>query len=113
MAHLRSVHATGIDPVELAEILKEAIESGRIIALPFHNPDEWGVMLRGLNETILDYTLSAEERQKKAEERMADMMKNMPKDGPGPGGWEVPEGAERFGMARRDLDYVDPSKKPK
>jgi NAD(P)-dependent dehydrogenase (short-subunit alcohol dehydrogenase family) len=113
MAHLRSVHAGGIDPIELAEILKEAIESGRIIALPFHNPDEWATMLRGLSETIFDYTLSAEARQKKTEERMAEMMKNMPKGGPGPGMWEVPEGAERFGMARRDLDYVDPSKKPK
>ena len=109
MAHLRSIHAGGIDPVELAEILKEAIESGRIIALPTRNPDEWASMLRMQHEIIEDYTLSADARRKKEEARMAEMMKN----GPGPGGWEVPEGAEQFGMARRDLDYVDPSKKPK
>jgi NAD(P)-dependent dehydrogenase (short-subunit alcohol dehydrogenase family) len=104
MAHLRSVHAGGIDPVELAEILKEAIESGRIIALPFHEPDNWAAMLRNFNEIIEDYTLSGSARQKKMEERMANA--------PRMGGWEVPEGAERFGMARRDLDYIDPNKKP-
>ena len=26
-------------------------------------------------------------------------------------GWGVPEGAEPFGMARDDLDWIDPSKK--
>jgi NAD(P)-dependent dehydrogenase (short-subunit alcohol dehydrogenase family) len=109
MAHLRSIHAGGIDPIELAGILKEAIESGRVIALPFHDTGAWAAMLRGFNESIEDYTLDAETRQKKAEARRAEMMKG----GPGPGGWEVPEGAERFGMARRDLDYVDPNKKPK
>jgi NAD(P)-dependent dehydrogenase (short-subunit alcohol dehydrogenase family) len=105
MAHLRSIHAGGIDPVELAEILKEAIESGRIIALPSHETDQWAGMLRGLDEIIEDYTLTAEERRIKTEARMAAMKG-------GPVGWEVPEGAERFGMARRDLDYVDPNKKP-
>ena len=110
MAHLRSIHASGIDPVELAEILKEAIENGRIIALPFKDPESWGPMLRNSHSIIEDYMLPAPERQKKAEERMAEMRKNMEKDAPG--GWGVPEGAERFGMARKDLDYVDASKKP-
>lgn len=112
MAHLRSVHATGIDPVELAEILKEAIENGRIIALPFKDTSAWPQMLRRQNETIEDYLLTGEERKVKNDARMAEMMKNMPKDAPRGGGmWAVPEGAERFGMARADLDYVDPSKK--
>jgi len=111
--HLNSIHATGIDPVELAEILKEAIENGRVIALPFKDVSGWGPMLRGNNEQIEDYVLTAEERQKKAEARMAEMMRNMPKDAPPPGGgWAVPEGAERFGLARGDLDWVDPSKRP-
>jgi len=109
MAHLRSIHAGGIDPVELAEILKEAVENGRIIALPSRNPDEWALMLRMQHEIIEDYTLSADVRREKEEDRMAEMMKK----GPGPGEWKVPEGAEPFGMARRDLDYVDPGKKPK
>ena len=107
MAHLRSVHAQGIDPVELGEILKEAIESGRIIALPDHNPDEWASQLRRHNEVIEEYTLTAEDRQKKMEERM----KNAP--APARAGWTVPEGAEPFGGARKDLDYIDPSRNPK
>ena len=109
MAHLRSIHAGGIDPVELAEILKEAIENGRVIALPSHDPDNWANMLRESNETIEDYTLKAEDRRKKMEARMAERMKNMPRDMPG---WEVPEGAEAFGGARKDLDYIDPSRNP-
>ncbi|MCL2401295.1 MAG: SDR family NAD(P)-dependent oxidoreductase [Oscillospiraceae bacterium] len=112
MAHLRSVHAGGIDPIELGEILKEAIESGRIIALPFSDPNTWGPMLRNSNAIIEDYLLTAAERQKIMEERMAEMMKNRP-EGDNPGAWTVPEGAERFGMARKDLDYVDPNKKAK
>jgi hypothetical protein len=35
------------------------------------------------------------------------------KKAPGPQkGWEVPEGAEAFGKARKDLDFIDESKKP-
>ena len=110
MAHLRSIHATGIDPVELAGILKEAIENGRVIALPSNNPDDWAKMLREQNETIEDYTLTADVRKKKMEERMAERMRSSPRGMPG---WEVPEGAEPFGGARKDLDYIDPSRNPK
>ena len=113
MAHLRSIHSGGIDPVELGEILKEGIENGRVIVLPSHDHENWATMLRGNHAVIEDYTLVKEERQKKAEERMAEMMKNMPKDGPRGGGWEVPEGAEAFGSARKDLDYIDPSRNPR
>ena len=117
MAHLRSVHATGIDPVELAEILKEGIENGRIIVLPDHNPDGRAAQLRGLNETIEDYTLTQAQRDEKAAKRMEEMMKKfaeMAKDGdaaPPPMGWAVPEGAEAFGQARKDLDWIDQNKR--
>ena len=120
MKHLASIHATGIDPVELAEILKEAIETGRVIALPMKDTSGWGAMLRSQNEQIEDYVLTAEERAKKAQERMAEMMRNMPpppQDGSGAPpptmGWGVPEGAEAFGGARKDLDYIDPSRNPR
>jgi len=103
MAHLNSVHAQGIDPVELGEILKEAIESGRILVLPFRDPAEGLARVRDANQEIEWYTLTAEEYNKNMEERRARM---------GPrAGWTVPEGAERFGTARKDLDYIDPSKK--
>ena len=111
MMHLRSVHATGIDPVELAEILKEAIENGRIIALPDHNPDQWKNQLRGLNETIENYTLTKAERDEIAAERrkaMMEMMEKMKAEGKEMPtmGWAVPEGGEAFGQARKDLDWI-------
>lgn len=120
MKTLRAIHATGIDPIELAEILKEGIENGRIIVLPTNEPNTWAAQLRSQNETIEDYTLTAAEREKKAAERMAEMMKRFApppssegKDAPPPPPpmWGVPEGGEAFGKARKDLDWVDPSKK--
>ena len=119
MATLRSIHATGIDPVELGEILKEGIENERIIVLPDHHPENWPQQLRGLNETIEDYTLTGAERAAKAAKRaeemqkmFAEMAKNSDgKEAPPMMGWGVPEGAEPFGMARDDLDWIDPSKK--
>ena len=119
MASLRVIHATGIDPVELGEILKEGIENERIIVLPDHTPELRAQQLRGLNETIEDYTLTGAERAAKAAKRaeemqkmFAEMAKNSDgKEAPPVMGWAVPEGAEPFGMARDDLDWIDSSKK--
>lgn len=119
MKTLNAIHATGIDPIELAEILKEAIENGRIIALPSRDTASWADQLRMQHQTIEDYTLTAAEREKKAAERRAEMMKRFApppgSDGedapPPPPMWGVPEGGEPFGRARKDLDWVDPSKK--
>jgi len=110
MAHLRSIHAMGIDPVELGEILKEAIESNRIICLPDHHPENWANQLRALNAQIEEYTLPGAEREKLAAERMAKMMEMMKAQGgddKGPAMWKVPEGAEPFGQARKDLDWIE------
>ena len=109
MKHLSSIHAMGIDPVELGEILKEGIENGRVIVLPNHDVAESAKMLHNQNLEIEDYLLTAEERAKKKEARMAERMKNAPP----PGSWSVPEGAEPFGGARKDLDYIDPKRNPK
>ena len=108
MMHLRSVHATGQDPIELAEILKEAIETGRIIAMPDPDPTKWKDQLRGFNETIENYTLTKAERDAIQEAKMKAMMEAM-KDAPpqeGPLMWAVPEGAEAFGQARKDLVWI-------
>ncbi len=111
MKHLSSVHATGIDPVELAEILKEGIENGRIIVLPDHTPDQRAAQLRGLNETIENYTLTQAERdaiaaeKAKAMQEMFEKMKAEGKEMP-EFGWAVPEGAEAFGQARKDLEWI-------
>ncbi|NLL39431.1 MAG: SDR family NAD(P)-dependent oxidoreductase, partial [Clostridiales bacterium] len=100
MKTLNAIHATGIDPIELAEILKEAIENGRIIALPSRDTASWADQLRMQHQTIEDYTLTAAEREKKAAERRAEMMKRFApppgSDGedapPPPPMWGVPEG---------------------
>ena len=120
MASLRAIHASGIDPVELAEILKEGIENGRILVLPDHTPEKRAAQLRGLHETIENYTLTAAERdelaKKKAEERRK-MFEEMAKKNGGAGGpppmmrRQSAEGTEPFGKARDDLDWIDPSKK--
>ena len=118
MKTLRSIHATGIDPIELAEILKEGIENGRIIVLPSRDIAAWPGQLRMQDEIIEDYTLTAPEREVKAAARMAEMMKSFaPADGDGKDApppqpmWGVPEGGEAFGKARNDLDWIDSSKK--
>ena len=109
MAHLRSIHANGIDPIELAEILKEGIETGRIIVLPNRDPNVSIDMVHGNHEIIENYMRTVEERRKIAEEMMA---KRKFPDAPPPG-FSLPEGAEAFGSARNDLDYVVTSRKPK
>lgn len=109
MMHLRSVHAGGIDPVELGEILKEAIENERVIALPDRDYDNHAAALHAMLESIADLTLTREQRDKKIAERMAKQVANPDKHGPQK--WEVPEGAEPFGQARKDLDWIDQSKR--
>ena len=100
IAHLRSVHAVGIDPVELAEILKEAIENRRVLVLPFRTHDEGYPLLRAANQKVEDYMLTEKEREKDIVE---------PNTG---GSFAVPEGAEPFGRARKDLDYIADKRKP-
>ncbi len=110
MKHLSSVHATGQDPIELAQILKEAIENGRIIAMPDPDPTKWAAQLRQQNETIESYTLTQDERDAMQAEKMKAMMEMMAKmkeEGKeAPMMWAVPEGAEAFGQARKDLDWI-------
>ena len=118
MATLRSIHATGIDPVELGEILKEGIENGRVIVLPDHHPENWPQQLRSYSIQEEALCLTAAERkaaaEKQAEERrkMFEEMakKNGGKSAPAPRPmWGTPEGGEVFGKAREDLDWVDPA----
>ncbi|MCL2122322.1 MAG: SDR family NAD(P)-dependent oxidoreductase [Clostridiales bacterium] len=104
IAHLNSMHAQGIDPVELGTILKEGIENGRILVLPFTDVLAWQPYLQRYGEQILDFALTAEER----EQKFAEAAKNAPPRT----GFTVPEGAERFGMARENLEWVDPNRRP-
>ena len=86
-------------------------ENGRILCLPDHTPENWKNQLRGLNETIENYTLTQAERdaiQAEKMKAMMEMMAKMKEEGKEMPtmGWAVPEGAEAFGQARKDLDWI-------
>ena len=116
MKSLRAIHAVGQDPVDLAEILKEAVENQRVICLPDHDPDGRAAKLRDLDITIENYTLTRAQRDEIAAKRREEMMKAMEearKSGkePGMAMWPTAEDSEPFGKARDDLDWIDDSKK--
>lgn len=104
MKHLMNVHAQGIDPIELALILKEGIESGRIIVLPYADRSTWAGVLKAQQDAVSQYILTKAERD--------EIARNLPP-------FEIPdliaippEGAERFGMAKRELDWILPERRP-
>ncbi|NLL38876.1 MAG: SDR family NAD(P)-dependent oxidoreductase [Clostridiales bacterium] len=109
IAFLKSIHATGMDPIELAEWLKNGIVNEQVLVVPYENSEE---MLRREFQKIIDFSspegmkriAEAEEAQRKA---MEEMMKNMPK--PADGAPVMKDVG--FAKARKDLDWVDPSKK--
>lgn len=106
---LKSIHATGMDPIELANWLKDGIENEQVLVVPYEKAEE---MLKGEFQKVINYSspegmkriAEAEEAQRKA---MEEMMKNMPKPKDGaPVFKDV-----GFAKARQDIDWVDPSKK--
>ncbi len=98
-----------MDPIELAEWLKNGIVNEQVLVVPYENSEE---MLRREFQKIIDFSspegmkriAEAEEAQRKA---MEEMMKNMPK--PADGAPVMKDVG--FAKARKDLDWVDPSKK--
>lgn len=96
---LKAIHAGGMDPVELAGWLKDGIENDQVIVVPYKESQE---MLKRELQHILDY--SSPEGMKKLEEEKAKMAAEMAKmmgDHKDVG----------FAKAKKDLDWVDPSKK--
>ncbi|MFA5308950.1 MAG: SDR family NAD(P)-dependent oxidoreductase [Dehalococcoidales bacterium] len=95
---LRSFHATGIDPVELAHILKKGIEDEQFIIIPFPNAKD---MLRGHMERIVDY--ASPEGSKKQDEAYKKTMENITRMEGNP-----MQEAEKtgYGKAREDLTWV-------
>lgn len=109
MNMLKSIHAQGMDPVELAGHLKHAIENDLPLSLP-HDPDA-GFVRRSLEKVINFSTVAGMEKVREKEKRLAEMMKSM-QDG-SPFGTPDPKfgPVETFGQARPDIEWVDPSKK--
>lgn len=96
---LKAIHAGGMDPVELAGWLKEGIENEQVIVVPYKESQE---MLRRECQRIIDYSSPEGMQRIEAErEKMAAEMAKMM-------GGHKDVG---FAKARRDLDWVDDSKK--
>lgn len=96
---LKAIHAGGMDPVELAGWLKEGIENEQVIVVPYKESQE---MMKRELQHILDYSSPEgmkriEESNKKMAEEMAKMMGGHKDVG--------------FAKAKKDIDWVDPSKK--
>ncbi|MDD5339088.1 MAG: SDR family NAD(P)-dependent oxidoreductase [Dehalococcoidales bacterium] len=103
---LRNIHAQGIDPIELAQILKKAIEDEQLYVLPFPNAED---MLRNIFDRVID-NCSPEgkiRQQEKMKKMMEEMAKNAPKDNPYQNSEDV-----GFAQARQDLGWVKPFRMP-
>jgi NAD(P)-dependent dehydrogenase (short-subunit alcohol dehydrogenase family) len=136
MNMLKSIHATGMDPVELAGHMKYAFENGLPISLP-HDPGA-NMVRRSYEKQINFSSVEGMEKLKKDEEeqakRQAEMMAQFAKQreeflkkwneehpgeepppppsfgfGGAPRDPSVP--METFGQARPDLDWVADTKK--
>jgi NAD(P)-dependent dehydrogenase (short-subunit alcohol dehydrogenase family) len=98
IAFMRKHYSFGIDPVELAHILKKGIENEILYVFPFEDPEK---MLRDNFGRMINYvTPEGMKRQAELEkQRHAEMLKHPRKD---------IEGAEdvRWGKARPDLTWV-------
>ncbi len=100
IAFMRKHYSYGIDPVELARILKKAIENDVFLALPFEDPEK---MLRDNFERLIDFlTPEGMKRQAEAQAKRREEMKKHPNpmmEGGDEAGW---------GKARPGLDWVKP-----
>jgi short-subunit dehydrogenase len=107
MNMLKSIHAQGMDPVELAGHLRYAIENGLPLSLPHDPGASW--VRRSFDKVINFSSVEGMEKVREEEKKMAEAMK---KSG-GPFGPPDPKfgPVEVFGQAKPDLDWVDPNKK--
>ena len=103
---MRHHYSFGIEPVELAQILKKGIENEQFYIIPVPEPEK---MLRDIVERIVNY--ATPEGMKRQEEfmkkRMEEMRKRMSEDGPMKGAQEA-----GWGRARPDLKWVKERRGP-
>jgi len=96
---LRSIHAQGMDPVELAQILKKGIENEQLFVLPFTDDPE-GTMKQHC-DTLMNYITP--EGMKRQEEMMRKRMEEMAKHADMSPYRTTDSG---FGKARPDITWV-------
>jgi len=96
---LRSIHAQGMEPVELARILKKGIEDEVLYIIPYPN---WEEMMRGNYERIINLASAAGIKKTETEmkKRLAEMAKQPKQDNPFDGE------KTGFGKARKDITWV-------
>lgn len=101
---MRYHYSFGIDPVELAKILKKGIENEQLYIIPVPDPEK---MMRDITERMVNYcTPEGMKRQEELiNERMEEIRKNpMPGlEGAAEAGW---------GRARSDLTWVKERQRP-
>jgi short-subunit dehydrogenase len=92
---LRSIHAEGMDPVELAQRLKKGIENDQLYVLPF-TPDPEQTM-REYCETLINHVTP--QGMKREEERAKKRMEEVARSP-----YQTTDSG--FGKAREDLTWV-------
>lgn len=95
----KAFYESGIDPVDLAKILKTGIENEQLYIFQFDNPEK---MLRDNYERIINYATPEgmkrmEEMEKKRREEMAQRQNTGPMGGAEEAGW---------GKAKEGIDWV-------
>ena len=99
---LRSIHAEGMDPVELAQILKKGIENEQLFVLPFTDDPEQ--IMRQHCETLINYVTP--EGMKRQEELVKKRREEMAKN---PAGSPYQNNDSGWGKARQDITWVKDS----
>ncbi len=104
VAMLRTVHATGQDPIDLAEVMKKGIEEDRVLIMPFHDEKDSLDWLENENNKLHLYMLPEKERLEKTKYASSDPTRIFEF-------YELKDGVEPFGLARADNDYIAANRK--
>ncbi|NLM52515.1 MAG: SDR family oxidoreductase [Firmicutes bacterium] len=113
---LASIHQSGMDPRELAEWLKRGIENEQFLVVPYKSAER---MIELALQRFVDYASPEgmkrwEEKQKQPPtEEELQLMAEREGYKPDPSKLTLPQMDTGFAKARKDLDWVDPSKKAK
>jgi NAD(P)-dependent dehydrogenase (short-subunit alcohol dehydrogenase family) len=102
---LRSMHAQGMEPVELANWLKRGIENDQLYIIPYPDSEK---MLKDNFQRIIDYSSpeGIKRQEKMMEKRMKEALKHKVKN-------PYQDTDSGFSRARPDLTWVkDPPKMP-
>ncbi len=95
----KAFYTNGIDPVDLAKILKKGIEAEQLYIFQFDNPEQ---MLRDNYERIINYsTPEGMKRLEVQEKQRREEMAKRPNAGPMTGAEEA-----GWGKAKKGIDWV-------